>query len=335
MFLPGLIAVSSRQRLLHGAIENASQESPIPPPYRPPASHHPDAVKPFFDPVLAGRLSSLTLTARGPMLGSVSGRHQSPHRGSSVEFAQYRRYQPGDDLRRLDWRAYGRSDRHYVKEFEADTNLRLVLVVDCSGSMGFGNKIDVARRLASLLAYLAINQGDAAGLLCVNESGGELLPPRRSATQVSILFDRLDDVRCEGQTTVEESLHRLAESVRERALVVVISDLLFEPVGLRHALEHLSFRNHDVSVFHLTDPRELSPDWDRPVRLEDMESDESLLVDPDEILGGYEVAVREFLTQVNEVCRETSVDYHQVMTDQEIEGVLMRFMAGRSRDVRR
>ena len=116
-----------------------------------------------FDPELAQRLSVFPITARGPMLGSVSGRHQSPHRGSSVEFAEYRRYQLGDDLRRLDWRAFGRSDRYYVKEFEADTNLRLVLVLDCSGSMGFGDKFQRAQRIASVLAYLAVEQGDAAG----------------------------------------------------------------------------------------------------------------------------------------------------------------------------
>jgi len=269
------------------------------------------------------------------MLGSVSGRHQSPHRGASVEFAQYRRYQPGDDLRRLDWRAFGRSDRHYVKEFEADTNLRLVLVVDASGSMSYRNKMDVARQLAAMLAYLAINQGDAAGLLCVGDSNcPEFLPPRRSATQVSVLFDHLEDVRCAGPTQLESALHELSESIRERALVVILSDLLFEPIALRHALEHLTFRNHDIGVFHLTDPSELQPDWSRPLRIEDMESDETVIVDPDEIRDGYQSAVCEFLSQVHTVCRETSVDYCHVMTDQGIESVLMQFLAGRSRDVR-
>lgn len=286
----------------------------------------------FFDPALAERLSSLSLAARSPMLGTVSGQHQSPHRGSSVEFAEYRRYQPGDDLRRLDWRAYGRSDRYYVKEFEADTNLRLVLVVDCSGSMGFGDKLNTARQIASTLAYIAIGQGDAAGLICSSESGSDLIPPRRIAGQVSVLFERMGAMVASGSTTIDATLHELAERVRERALVVVISDLLFEPSELRSALDHLAFRKHDIALFHLIDPMEIRPNWDRPLRLQDMESDEAIMIDPDEILDGYEVAVREFMDEVELICRETSVDYQRVVLDQKIEDSLMRFMAGRGRD---
>lgn len=286
----------------------------------------------FFDPALAERLSALSLVARNAMLGTVSGQHQSPHRGSSVEFAEYRRYQPGDDLRRLDWRAYGRSDRYYVKEFEADTNLRLVLVIDCSGSMGFGNKLHAARQIASTLSYVAIGQGDAAGLVCSTESGSELLPPRRIAGQVSALMERLGAIEAAGATTLEATLHELAEKIRERALVIVISDLLFEPAELRSSIEHLAFRNHDIALFHLMDPAELQPNWDRPVRLEDMESDESMMIDPDEISVGYELAVREFMDEVDLICRETAVDYHHVLLDRSIEESLMRFIAGRGRD---
>ncbi|QEF96707.1 hypothetical protein Mal15_07350 [Stieleria maiorica] len=286
----------------------------------------------FFDPVLAERLSAIPLTARQSMLGTVSGRHQSPHRGSSVEFAEYRRYQPGDDLRRLDWRAYGRSDRYYVKEFEADTNLRLVLVVDGSGSMGFGDKLHAARQIASTLAYIAIGQGDAAGMIGASDSDSQLLPPRRIAGQVSLLFDRLKRIEAAGVTTLEQTLHRLAEMIRQRALIVVISDLLFEPSALRSAVEHLAFCKHDVALFHLMDPAELQPNWDRPIRLEDMEGDESILVDPDEIAAGYDEAVREFLQEVERISRETSVDYHRVMLDRPIEESLMRFLAGRARE---
>ncbi len=181
------------------------------------------------------------------MLGSVSGKHQSPHRGSSVEFAEYRRYQPGDDLRRMDWRAYGRSDRYYVKEFEADTNLRLVLVVDGSGSMGFGEKMMAARKIAATLASLATGQGDAAGLLCCGElcngekgDNAELpwIPPRRISGQVSVLLERLAALHAKGVTTLAAELHDLAEQIRERAFVVVISDLFVQVyvAGLDHLL---------------------------------------------------------------------------------------------------
>ena len=288
----------------------------------------------FFDPKLAERLSALTLRARRSMLGTVSGRHQSPHRGSSVEFAEYRRYQPGDDLRRLDWRAYGRSDRYYVKEFEADTNLRLVLVIDGSGSMGFGGKLHAARQIASTLAYIAIQQGDAAGMVCASEADSELLPPRRIAAQVSALLAKLENVTAAGATVLEQTLHQLAETIRERALVVVLSDLLFEPASFRSAVEHFAFRKHDVAVFHLMDPAELQPNWDRPIRLQDMESDESILVDPDEIADRYDAAVRDFVDEIERVARESAVDYHRFVLDQPIEATLMRFLAGRGRDQR-
>ncbi len=149
----------------------------------------------FLDPKVVARLSALPLSARRPMLGNVSGRHASPHRGASVEFAEYRKYVPGDDLRRLDWRVYGRSDRFYVKEFEADTNLRMVLVVDTSGSMDFGSvgltKLEYAQRIAATLCYLGIQQGDAVGLACVAERIVQNIPPKRNPAHLTTLFNTL------------------------------------------------------------------------------------------------------------------------------------------------
>ena len=157
----------------------------------------------FLEPAVLGRLAALPLVARRPMQGNVSGRHPSPHRGSSVEFAEYRKYVPGDDLRRLDWRAYGRNDRFYVKEFEADTNLRCCLVVDTSGSMGFGSqgvtKIEFARRLAGTLGYLASQQGDAVGLSCVADGIVRSVPPRRSPAHLRAVFDLLEQTAAQGR----------------------------------------------------------------------------------------------------------------------------------------
>src|SRR3954452_2629428 len=150
----------------------------------------------FLDHTVLSRLASFPLFARRPMLGTVSGRHPSPHRGSSVEFAEYRKYVPGDDLRRLDWRAYGRSDRFYVKEFEADTNLRCCLILDTSGSMAFGSggvpKVEYARRLAASLAYLAVQQRDAVGVSCVAKGVVRILPPTRNPAHLRVIFDILE-----------------------------------------------------------------------------------------------------------------------------------------------
>ncbi len=158
----------------------------------------------FLDPQVVARLSALPLAARRAMLGNVSGRHASPHRGASVEFAEYRKYVPGDDLRRLDWRVYGRSDRFYVKEFEADTNLRMVLVVDTSGSMEFGSaglsKLQYAQRLVATLAYLGIQQGDAVGLACVADRIVQNIPPKRSPAHLTTIFDTLEKTNARGDT---------------------------------------------------------------------------------------------------------------------------------------
>ena len=174
------------------------------------------------------RLLALPLHARQAMLGSVSGNHRSPVRGSSLEFAQYRKYVPGDDTRRLDWRTWGRSDRFYIKEFEADTNLRLCLLFDTSGSMGYGpagkTRLDYAKRLGGTLGYLAAQQGDGVGLWTLAEKPTNV-PAKRGAAHLGVVMDQLDGIKPTGGTTLIKSLHDAAEQIRQRALVVVFSDL--------------------------------------------------------------------------------------------------------------
>src|SRR3954466_697940 len=222
---------------------------------------HPRA---FLDAQVLARLAAVPLFARKPMMGNVSGRHPSPPRGSRVEFAEYRKYVPGDDLRRLGWRAYGRSDRFYVKEFEADTNLRCCLVLDTSGSMDFGSdgvtKIEYARRIAGALGHMALQQGDAVGLSCVARGLVRNVPPRRNPAHLMTVFDVLEQVRPQGETQLVPVLHELSETVRQRALVVIVSDFFVEPEELRGCFQHLRFRKHDVAAFHLLDPRELNFD---------------------------------------------------------------------------
>jgi len=163
----------------------------------------------FIEPRVIARLKALPLHARLPMLGGVTGMHRSPHRGSSLEFAEYRKYVPGDDTRRLDWRAYARSDRYYIKEFEADTNLRLCLIVDTSGSMNFNNggqsKLEFARRLAGTLAYLAAQQGDAIGLYCAGKKFNTEISPKRNAAHLRVILDALGNATGSGETGLAEA----------------------------------------------------------------------------------------------------------------------------------
>ena len=229
-----------------------------------------DKAREFLDPQVLARLMHLPLVSRFPMEGSVTGQHKSPHRGSSVEFAEYRGYVPGDDLRRLDWRVLGRTDRYYIKEFEADTNLRLVLVVDTSASMGFTgkgmSKFAYAQRLAGSLAYLAVQQGDAVGLTCPSTQHNIELPPKRNPAHLNTLYDILQNTEPAGETTLVKALHEVSEKIRRRALVVVISDFFCPIDDLIPCLQHLRFQKHDLAIFQLLDPLETDFEFERPMR---------------------------------------------------------------------
>lgn len=288
----------------------------------------------FLDPKVLSRLLPLPLHARHAMLGGVSGKHRSPVRGSSIEFAQYRKYVPGDDTRRLDWRMWGRSDRYYIKEFEADTNLRLCLIADASGSMKFGKegatRLDFTRRMAGTLAYLAAQQGDAVGLWTMNAIKKSELPAKRGASHLGLVLDALGDLKPEGETRIVESLHEAAEKIKQRALVVIISDLLVQPADLKPALQHLAFRKHDVVVFHLLDQQEIDFDFDRPARFVDLEGGEAVLADPTDIARQYREAVRQYLTDMDDLVRTTGIDYHRVKLHEKYDDVLARFLLGRT-----
>ena len=288
-----------------------------------------------LEPAVLSRLLALPLNARQAMLGGVSGRHRSPVRGSSIEFAQYRKYVPGDDTRRLDWRTWGRTDRFYIKEFEADTNLRLALIVDASGSMGYAGpnggtaRMDFARRLAGTLGYLAAQQVDAVGVWGVGADHRKKIPVKRGAAHLRLVLDQLGQLQPKGATTILESLHEAAEQISQRALVVVVSDFFVQPAELKGALQHLRFRKHDIALFHLIDPIELDFNFDRPARFEDMEGGETVLADPSLIASRYKEVVRNYLTEMDEVIRTTGADYHRAMLSDSYEDVLARFLLSR------
>lgn len=279
-------------------------------------------------------LSGLGLHSRTPMLGSVAGLHRSPIHGSSLEFAEYRKYVPGDDTRRLDWRAWGRSDRFYIKEFEADTNLRLCLIVDTSGSLGFSvdgvSKMDRVKSLAGTLAYLAARQGDAVGLYCSGESFHTEIRPKRNAAHLRVVLDTLGGIKTAGETGLGETLHEAAENIRQRALIVVVSDLFIEPELLQGCFQHLRFRKHDVAVFHMLDQSEIDFDVERPTRFLDLEGGAPVMADPSLIGRSYRRAMADYLQDLQTVMQGAAVDYHRVNVNEPVNEVLSRFLIGRA-----
>ena len=288
----------------------------------------------FLDPAMLARLRALPLHARMAMIGSVSGKHRSPVKGSSLEFAQYRKYVPGDDTRRLDWRTWGRTDRFYIKEFEADTNLRLCLVVDASGSMNFGppgaTRLDYARKLAGGLSWLAAQQGDAVGLWSVQSGDTHEIPAKRGPTHLGLVLDRLGGLEASGDTRLVSVLHEAAEKIRQRSLTIILSDLFVQPSELKPALQHLRFRNHDTVVFHLLDQNELDFNFDRPARFVDMEGHEHILADPSLVTRQYREAIGQYLVEIDGLVRDTGIDYHRLKLHENPEEVLARFLINRT-----
>ncbi len=286
----------------------------------------------FLEPAVLGRLLALPLQARHAMLGSVSGKHRSPVRGSSLEFAQYRKYVPGDDTRRLDWRTWGRSDRFYIKQFEADTNLRLCLLMDTSGSMDFGpdgaTRFDYARKMAGALGYFAAEQGDAVGLWSMADKPVEI-PAKRGPAHLGAVLDKLADLKPLGGTTLVKALHEAAERIRQRALVVIFSDFFVPPEDLKSCFQHLRFRKHDVAAFHLLDQKELDFDFDRPARFLDMEGGDAIQADPSLIARNYREAVRKYMVELDDAVRTTGVDYQRVKLHESYEAALVRFLLAR------
>ncbi|MBT7743244.1 MAG: DUF58 domain-containing protein [Opitutae bacterium] len=287
----------------------------------------------YLDKDAISRITSEPLLTPFPMEGSVSGHHRSPHKGSSVEFAEYREYVTGEDPRRMDWRVYARSDRYYLKEFEAETNLRCYLALDCSGSMGFGateSKLEYAKKLAATFAYLIIGQGDAAGLLAIRDKKFFELPAKRNPAQIQEMLETIGPLKPKGSPSLVDGLHNLAERVRPRGMTVVISDFLDEPKDLIDAIHHLRDRRHDVVLFHIIDPQEEDFPFERPTRFVDLEGAGSLITEPAVIREQYLESMRIHLESLSQGCLESEADHRIIRTDVPVAEVLDKFLGERS-----
>jgi uncharacterized protein (DUF58 family) len=286
----------------------------------------------YFSPADAARMSGLELSARQVVEGLITGQHKSPHKGFSVEFSEHREYVAGDDVRHMDWRAYGRADRYYIKLFEQETNLRATIVIDTSASMTFGapvSKIDYARHLAACLAYLLSKQQDLAGLVAVDESVTAELPAGSSAAHLDRLFKALEDIKPGVGTELAKQLHALSERLPRRTLVILISDLWTEPDEFFKALQHLRYRKHQAMVIHLLDHAEMDLPYDRTVTLEDLETKERLQIDPGSVRENYKQQVGEYLAKIRRVCADTDVEYHDLFVDEAYDKALVRLLARR------
>ncbi|MCI0570160.1 MAG: DUF58 domain-containing protein [Myxococcaceae bacterium] len=287
----------------------------------------------LLDATTLARLTGVKLRARAVMEGVLSGLHKSPHQGQSVEFAEHKEYAPGDELRHLDWKAYGKFDRYYVKRFEHETNLRAVMVVDASASMGYRSgalsKLEVATTLAGALSYLLVRQQDAAGISVVASGRAHDVPARASAGHLNVLLDALERVSPEGTTDLFTAADHLAEKLQRRSLVCVFTDLLDDRADALKRVLSLRQRRNDVAVFHVVDPAELTFPFDDPTLFLSMEDERRIEVNAREIKASYLEEFNGFLEECRQACAEADVDYERVRCDEPLDAVLLRFLARR------
>ena len=289
----------------------------------------------FLDPAVVARLGTLELKARTIVEGFLTGLHRSPFKGFSVEFAEYRQYMPGDDLSTIDWKVFARSDRHYVKKFEEETNLDCHVMLDVSASMSYGSrglsKFEYGQCLAASLAYLMNRQRDGIGLTAFDEGIVAMLPASARPGHLRAMLLTLERLKIGRKTNVSKPMHQLASSITKRGMVVLISDLLDDPDRVIRGLKHFQFRGTDVVVFHILDPDEIDFPFERATRFEDIESGDEISAVPMMVRSHYQGAIRGLIERYKEQLGSAGIDYHLLTTADPLELALMQYLSTRER----
>jgi len=290
----------------------------------------------YLEPEALARVKNLSMVARGVVEGAISGMHASPYKGFSVEFAEHREYTAGDDPRHLDYKMLARTERLYIKQYEEETNMRVQILLDTSGSMGYRHaskltKLQYGCYLAAILAYLMIRQQDSVGLTTFDTRIGLDMPARSSPRHFNEMMRQLESVKPGQETNVAEILHKLANRFKKRCLIVLISDLYDEPDAVMRALHHFRHRRHEVIVFHVFDKAEIEFPFRDVVSFHDLETNERLQIDPAYVRDAYLEQVEQFIETYRRACNESNIDY--VMTDTSVpyDFMLTKYIAKRNR----
>jgi uncharacterized protein (DUF58 family) len=288
----------------------------------------------FIDPVALTRISSLELVARTVVEGFISGLHRSPHLGFSVNFAEYRHYHPGDDIRKIDWKVFGRTDRFYVKEYEGETNTAVNLILDCSRSMAYGSrgitKLEYGQFLTASLAYFAFKQRDGIGFAAYDDHVQEQVPARGSLGHLNVVLHAIECLRARERSSFARPLMEVAERLRRRGIVIVVSDLYDDPEQVMIGLRNLAFRGNDVVVLHLLDPAELRFDFEKSAQFIDMETGEEMHVIPDFLRQEYLKLIRSQIKSFEMECQKDRMDYALIDTSQPLDQALYTYLARRA-----
>lgn len=289
----------------------------------------------YLNPEVVSRLASIELKARLVVEGFIVGLHRSPYHGFSVEFAEHRQYMPGDDFKHIDWKVYGKSDRFFIKQFEEETNLKAYILLDASNSMGFKSdgitKLEYGSYLAASLSYLMLRQQDAPGILIYDEAVRSYIPPKGARSHINPILKQLNNTLPSNKTDAAVAFHELAERIKRRGLIIVISDLLDDPQKMLLGLKHFRHRQHEVIVFQILDPFERNFAYKSEARFKDMETGRELLTDPWQIRKDYMSRLGEFLEEISRSCRDSHIDYHLLDTSVPFDKALFGYLAKRSK----
>jgi uncharacterized protein (DUF58 family) len=291
---------------------------------------------PLHDPTALARFGNLDLVAKLVVEGYVMGQHKSPYKGSSIEFVEHRQYYPGDEIRHIDWRAYGKTGRYYIKEYEDETNLRCYLIVDCSGSMGYGestiSKADYARQLAASLGYLLFTQRDAAGLYTFDTKVRDQLEPSTSPHTFQRITDALEKRQPGNETSLANVFETIVPQMKRRSLVTIFSDCFDRIEPLMTALKMFRHHRHEVILFQITTPEEESFPFNKPTQFRSLENpNHRKLVDPHRLRKIYLEQYQKFQEELTTGCGAIGVDYHKIVTDQPYQVALGAYLAARTR----
>ena len=289
----------------------------------------------YLRPETVALLNSMSLRARLVVEGYIIGHHRSPYHGFSVEFAEHRSYGPGDEIKHIDWKLFGKTDRLYVKRYEEETNLRAHIILDTSKSMlyssGEVSKLSYANSLAASLSYLMINQQDAVGIAKFSEKIDTFIPPKARPSHLNLILSQLDDKYSGYDTQIGIVLHELADRIRKRGMVILISDLLDKPENIMKGLKHFRHQNQEVIVFHIKDRKESEFDFNTRTKFFDMETGEEIVTEPWHIRSNYNELISKLESNYKSNCRENLIDYVPLFTDQSLDIGITEYLIKRSK----
>ena len=289
----------------------------------------------YLRPETVALLNSMSLRARLVVEGYIIGHHRSPYHGFSVEFAEHRSYGPGDEIKHIDWKLFGKTDRLYVKRYEEETNLRAHIILDTSKSMLYSSaevsKLSYANSLAASLSYLMINQQDAVGIAKFSEKIDTFIPPKARPSHLNLILSQLDDKDSGNDTQIGMVLHELADRIKKRGMIILISDLLDKPENIMKGLKHFRHQNQEVIVFHIQDRKESEFDFEARTKFFDMETGEEIVTEPWHIRSNYNELVSKLESNYKSNCRENLIDYVPLFTDQSLDIGITEYLIKRSK----